>query len=185
MDWALRLLESVLFCCLATLVLFWLGDRMRSVNFDPIVVMPCVGEACEPYVGPHAGSPWSQFTDAIEPRGVTSFSNTNICTELGETLTLRGESAEGVDLIIDLITSRGTATVERADASVGESALIIEPGRRNDHFSDVIRDAFRFGPARGCHPINYKPVFWPLWIGWMLLANLRLLRGRQKVWAAR
>lgn len=185
MDWALRLLESVLFCCLATLVLFWVGDRMRGVNFDAFAVTPCVGDACEPYVGPHAGSPWSTFADAVEPRGVTSFTNTNVCTELGETLTTRGEAAEAVDLIIDLITSRGTVTIERVDAAESETALIIGPGARNDQFIDVLRDAFTFGPARGCYPINYKPVFWPLWIAWMLLVNLRLLRGRQKVWSAR
>lgn len=181
MDWALRLLESVLFCCLSALVLFWLADRMRGVDFEPFAVTPCMGEACAPYAGPDAGSPWSLFTDAIEPRGVTSFSNVNICTQLAETLASRGETAEGVDLIMDLITDRGTVTIERVE----ETALIIGPGARNDHFSDVLRDAVTVAPSRGCYPINYKPVFWPLWIGWMLLAALRLLRGRQKVWAAR
>ncbi|GAB5446482.1 hypothetical protein [Gymnodinialimonas sp.] len=181
LDRALRLLESVLFCCLATLILFWVADRLRGVDFDPIPVTPCVGDACVPYVGPPEGAPWSAYSDGLEPTGVTSFSGTNLCSQLAETLETRGSEAEGVDLILDQITARGTVAVIRAE----EGPWVIAPGPRNDGFGDVIRDAITWQPARGCHPINYKPVFWPLWAGWMLLSFLRLFRGRQQVWAQR
>ncbi|OAN71748.1 hypothetical protein A8B78_19875 [Jannaschia sp. EhC01] len=181
LDRALRVLEAILFCCLSTLVLFWIADRMRGVDFDPIVVTPCIGAACVPYVGPHAGSPWSVYTQGLEPREATSFSATNMCTQLADTLQLRGTEAEGVDLIVDLMTSRGTVTVSNLD----EATVRIAPGPRNDGFFDVIRDGLSWTPTRGCHPINYKPVFWPLWFSWTLLAFLRLFRGRQQEWARR
>lgn len=169
------------FCCLSTLVLFWFTDRMRDLDFEPIVVIPCEGAACVAYVGPHSGSPWSVFSDALDPRGVVSFSATNVCTQLSDTLQLRGEAAEGVDLILDLITSRGTVTITQPP----DGTIMIAPGARNDSFDDVLRDAIRMAPARGCHPINYQPVFWPLWSTWLLLSFWRLLRGRQAEWARR
>lgn len=181
LDRVLRVLEAIVFCCLSTLILFWIADRMRGVDFEPMPVVPCVGEACTPYVGPDAGSPWSVFTEALEPAGATSFSATNLCAQLANTLETRGDAAEGVELILDLITARGTVTVTRAE----DGPWIIGPGPRNDGFGDVVRDALSMGPSRGCHPINYKPVFWPLWTSWMLLAGLRLFRGRQQEWAKR
>lgn len=169
-----------MFCCLAGLVVFWFADRIRGLDFEPMVVSPCV-EDCLPYVGPEAGSPWSVFSTALEPRGVTSFSRTNICAQLADTLRERGEGEAGVDLILDLIAGRDTVAISRP----GDGTLIISPGARNDDFTDVLRDAISFSTARGCHPINYKPVFWPLWVGWMLLAGLRVFRNRQAVWAER
>lgn len=181
MDRVLRLLESILFCCLAALILFWIADRLRGLDFEPFPVTPCIGTACTPYTGPYQDSPWAVFSRALDARGVVSFSDTNICAHLAQTLQSRGEAAEGVANIIELITQRGTVAVSRPDDGV----VLMSPGPRNDGFSDVLRDAIRMGGSRGCHPINYQPVFWPLWTGWMLLANLRLFRGRQKVWAAR
>ncbi|ABD54804.1 hypothetical protein Jann_1887 [Jannaschia sp. CCS1] len=181
MDRVLRLLESITFCCLSALILFWIADRMRGVDFEPFEVTPCVAGDCTPYIGPYQGSPWSVFTEALDARGATSLSPINLCTQLAETLRVRGEEAQGVDLILDLITSRGTVAISRPD----DATVLIAPGPRNDGFLDVLRDGISWQPSRGCHPINYKPVFWPLWTSWMLLANLRLFRGRQKVWAAR
>lgn len=154
---------------------------MRGVDFDPIPVTPCIGAECTPYAGPHAGSPWAVYTDMLEPDGVTSFSRANMCMALAQTLEIRGGEAEGVDLVMDLITSRGTVEIIEVD----ETTIQIRPGPRNDGFWDVIRDALSMRSARGCHPINYKPVFWPLWIAWMLLASWRLFRDRQREWAKR
>ncbi|WP_341861196.1 hypothetical protein [Gymnodinialimonas sp. 57CJ19] len=181
LDWVLRVLEAVLFCCLSTLILVWISDRMRDVGFEPIAVTPCVGTQCTPYVGPYGGSTWAVFSDALSPSGPTALSNVNICTQLVETLETRGEDGEGVARVLDLITSRGTVTVER----VNEATLRIGPGARNDGFFDALRDGLSMGTSKGCFPINYKPVFWPLWASWSLLAGLRLLRGRQRVWAER
>lgn len=181
LDRILRVLEAVTFCCLSTLILFWVADRLRGVDFEPITVIMCEVTECLPYVGPYSGSPWSAFTTAIDAQGVTSFSNINVCTTLAETLLTRGEQEPGVDQIIELIAARGTATISRPE----DGTLIIGPGARNDGFGDVVRDAFRVAPGRGCHPINYKPVFWPLWTAWVLLISLRLFRNRQAVWSTR
>lgn len=170
-----------MFCCLSTLALFWFTDRLRNLDFEPIIVMPCVGAECTPYVGPDAGSAWVVFSDALDAEGVTTFSRANICAQLADTLQMRGEQGEGVDLILDLITSRGTVAITRPEGG----GIVIAPGARNDGFGDALRDAFRIASARGCHPINYKPVFWPLWSGWMLLACVRVFRGRQAAWAKR
>lgn len=177
----MKLLEAVMFCCLSALALFWFADRLRGLDFDPITVMPCVGAECSAYVGPERGSPLNAFTEALDARGVTSFSRTNICTQLADTLQTRGEDGDGVAEILQRITARGTVTVTRPD----EGMILISPGARNDSFDDAIRDAFRLRPARGCNPINYKPVFWPLWSGWLLLFCLGVLRGRQAEWAKR
>lgn len=169
-----------MFCCVAGLLVFWFADRVRSLDFEPISVTPCVAD-CLPYVGPEEGSPMSVFSDALEPRGVTSFSRMNICAQLADTLQERGEGEAGVDQILARISSRGTVAITRPE----DGTLVINPGPRNNGFNDALRDAFSFGTARGCHPINYKPVFWPLFVGWVLLAGLRVFRGRQEAWAKR
>lgn len=181
LDQVLRVLESILFCCLSALIVFWVADRIRGLDFEPFPVTPCAGADCAPYVGPSAGSPWSVYTDALDARGPVSFSSTDVCTQLAQTLEERGEDAQGVDLILDLITARGTVALSRPE----EGVIVIAPGDRNDGFGDVLRDALSTSAPRGCHPINYKSVFWPLLISWMLLLGLRLFRGRQAVWAAR
>lgn len=171
-----------MFCCLSTLVIFWFADRLRGLDFDPMIVTPCVGEACTAYVGPVRGSPWSVFTDMLEPQDVTVFSGQNMCGQLASTLEQRGAAAQGVDQIIDLMTTRGTLTLTPGPQ---DGTLILAPGARNDGFGDALRDSFSFRSSRGCFAINYKPVFWPLWLGWMLLASLRMFRGRQQEWAKR
>ena len=181
LDGVLRLLEAVVFCCLSALAVFWFYDRLRDLDFDPITVMPCVDEACSAYVGPTSDDLVSAFTGAIEARGVTSFSRVNICTQLAETLQTRGERAEGMEQVLALLSGRGTVDISRPEAGT----VTIRPGHRNNSFADALRDAIRLGPARGCHPINYKPVFWPLWCSWMLLTGLRLFRSRQAEWAKR
>lgn len=169
-----------MFCCVSALAVFWFADRIRSVDFEPMIVEPCISD-CLPYVGPPEGSPLTVFSDAMAPRGVTSFSRIDVCVQLADTLRERGEAEPGVDQIIEQITSRGTVTITRPQAGT----LVISPGARNDGFSDVVRDALRRGAPRGCNPINYKPVFWPLVLGWLLLAGLHLFRDRQAVWAKR
>lgn len=181
MDRVLRLLESIMFCCLSALVLFWLADRMRGAAFDPMPVVPCAAGTCLPYVGPDAGRLSSIFAQALEPRGVVSFSTLNLCARVAETLQTRGIDADGIDTVLDQMSQRGTITLLRPEAG----PLVIGPGARNDGVLDVFRDAVTFGPARGCYPINYKPVFWPLWLGWIVLVLLRLFRGRQREWATR
>lgn len=180
----LHVLEGVIFCCLMALVIFWFADRLRSIDFDPILVTPCVGEACAPYDGPPAGRPWERFTQALEPNGLTTFSGSNMCMRLATLVQTQGSTAQGLDLIIDLMVSRGTLMVTQADVA-GQSVFSIIPGPRNDGFFDGVRDAIVMGPSRGCHSMNYKPVFWPLFFAWTALASLRALRVRQAVWATR
>ncbi len=175
------MLEAVIFCCLVLLVTFWFADRLRSVDFDPIAVMPCTGAECEAYVGAVRGHPWSVYSDTLDQTDMISFSSANVCIQLAETLALRGEQEQGVDLILDLITARGTVAISRPD----DGTIVIGPGDRNDSFGDALRDAMSWTPTRGCNPMNYTPVFWPLWVGWMLLANLRWLRSRQAIWSKR
>ncbi|QXT38694.1 hypothetical protein [Gymnodinialimonas ceratoperidinii] len=181
LDAVLRLLEAVMFCCLSTLVVFWIADRMRGLDFEPIVVTPCVDAACTPHTGPIASRPFAAYTEALTPSGPSAFSAVNTCAQLVETLEQRGEDGEGVGRIIELMRSRGTVEILWAD----EATLTIVPGPRNDGFLEVIRDGLSMAPSRGCHPINYKPVFWPLFLGWSLLACLRVFRNRQREWASR
>lgn len=180
-DGVLRTLEAVIFCCLSALALFWFSDRLRDLNFEPVQVTPCIGADCTPYLGPQRGSPWSVISDGLDPSGVTSFSYMNMCAMLSDVLQTRGEDADGVGLVVERMTARGIVTIDRSE----DGTLIIGPGPRNDSFYDALRDAVWFGAARGCYPINYRPVFWPLWLGWMVLVSLRLLRGKQVEWAKR
>lgn len=176
LDAALRLVEGVDFCCLSALVIFWFADRLRSVDFDPFNITPCQGVACEVLDGPYADSPWSIFTNRLEPRGLTTFSRVNLCAGLGDLIAVYGVQGEGtgVELIADLMVSLGTLRVTPAG-----DALRIAPGPRNDSLDDVLRDALRWQPTRGCHPMNYTPVFWPLFLAWTLLINLRFYRKRE------
>lgn len=89
-------------------------------------------------------------------------------------------------MTIDLMEERGTLVFTRTSApGAGQTIFAITPGSRNDGFGDALRDAFSAGPSRGCHPMNYKPVFWPLFFAWAVLASLRAFRVRQAVWASR
>ncbi|WP_224814573.1 hypothetical protein [Hasllibacter sp. MH4015] len=172
LDWALRVLEGVIFCCLSALVLFWVGDRVRSLDFDPFVLTPCTGADCETYDGPSAARPYNQFTNILEPRRVTTFAHADLCRLVGDFVETYGAEADGVDLVLTLIVERGTIVLTPAEDGV----LVASPGPANDTWDDVLRDALHFAPARGCHPINYRPVFWPLLFSWMLLMGLRFYR---------
>lgn len=176
LDAVLRLFERIAFCCLSALVVIWVADRMRGVDFDPISVIPCDGAACVPYAGPEAGRPWSVYTGALDTAVITSFSNQNMCAALAETLSLRGPQGRGVDLVIDLMTSRGTVVL--TEAAAPGLPWTIAPGLRNDDFWDVARDALSLNATRGCFPMQYKPVFWPLWLLWMLVVFARFSRWR-------
>lgn len=185
-DRLLRVLEGIIFCCLTFVVIFWFADRLRSVQFEPILVSPCEGAACVPYAGPDRGSPWSLFTEMLEPSGVTTFSGDDMCVHLASALQTRGEQGESVDLIIDRMVSRGMVEItEVAVPQTDQRVLSIAAGPRNDSFGDAVRDALSWKPTHGCHAMNYKLVFWPLFSAWIALASLRVLRSRQAVWAAR
>lgn len=169
----MRLLEGVIFCCLAGVMLYWIADRLRSLDFEPVVVTPCSGAACAPYDGPDAGRHHAVYTDALEPDGVTTFSSTNLCLMAADLVQSKGTEAAGVDLILTHMTARGVIAFVQGD---GASVAMI-PGARNDSWDDVLRDAVRLAPSRGCFPMNYRPVFWPLLLSWLLLASVRLFRA--------
>lgn len=181
LDAVLRVLEAVMFCCLSTLVVFWHADRLRGLDFEPIAVTPCVGAACTAYPGPSSLDPLAAYTETLTAGGPAVFSAVNTCARLVETLRQRGTEGAGVAQIMEMMSGRGTVTILGADAAT----LTIAPGPRNDDYLDVIRDGLSTAPSRGCHPLNYKPVFWPLFLGWALLASLRVFRNRQREWATR
>lgn len=187
-DRVLRVLEGVTFCCLTAMVVFWFADRLRSVDFEPILVAPCTGGACVPSEGPSASRPFAVFTNALEPDGVSAFSSNNLCVRLATLVQTQGEGASDVELIVDLMEARGTlmfAQVQTQTPATDQIVFAITPGPRNDGVFDAVRDAFDVRPSRGCHSMSYKPVFWPLFFTWIVLSSLRALRVRQAIWATR
>ena len=177
---ALRFLEGLAFCCLSAVVILWLGDRTRDVGFDPVTLTPCSAESCRPDALGAAEDPWRQFTQALDQRGLVVLTSADTCAFAVELLRHRATDP-GTDRVLSLMQDRGTITLSPA----ATGALVVAPGRNNDGFGDVLRDAFRWQGTRGCHPMRYAPVFWPLWTMWMLLINLRLFRYGQSVWAKR
>ncbi|MEX3015638.1 hypothetical protein [Gymnodinialimonas hymeniacidonis] len=177
---ALRFVEGLAFCCLATLMLVWAVDRSRNIDFDPVTVQICEGEACSDTPEDYGDRVWSQYTDTLDLHGLTVFSSANTCAFAADVLQNRA-TEESVDRMLDLIQSRGTITMTRP----GDGTATIAPGPNNDGFGDILRDAIRWQAPRGCHPMNYTSVFWPLWAVWMLLINWRLFRYGQSVWASR
>ncbi|MBF9044985.1 hypothetical protein HKCCE4037_16705 [Rhodobacterales bacterium HKCCE4037] len=173
---ALRFLEGLVFCCLAAVVVLWAVDRSRDVGFDPVTVELCDGEAC----ADPADSAYSQYADTLDPAGLTVFSAANTCVFATDLLRSRVQD-EDMARTLDLMQSRGTIAVTLP----GDGTAIIAPGPNNDGLGDVARDAIRPMGPRGCHPMNYAPIFWPLWTVWMLLIGWRLFRYRQSVWAER
>lgn len=178
---ALRFMEGLLFCLLTTVILLWVADRLRDLDFDPFTVTLCDGPACAAPEGEALDDrPWSVYTDSLDHSGLIVFGSLNVCRMTAEVLATRtiGPSEEH---LLDLIQDRGTLIVTPVDAG----SVLIAPGANNDGLWDVARDALRWQSPRGCFAANYTPIFWPLWTAWMLLASLRVFRSRQAEWAKR
>ena len=176
----LRFLESVVFCCLAAVVILWAFDRSRDLNFDPITVAVCEGPACTPPSTAVGESVWAQYSATLDLSELTVFSSANTCAFAADVLRTRATDDSAAQTL-DFMQSRGTILVTQT----GDGTAIIAPGRNNDGLGDVARDAFRWQGPRGCHPMRYAPVFWPLWTIWMFIVSWRAFRYRQSVWAAR
>lgn len=176
----LRFVEGLVFCCLATLLIVWTADRSRDVDFEPVTVEICDAATCMPEPAAAAERVWNQYSEMLDRRGLVVFSNLNTCAFAAEILRARA-THDGAPLALDLMQSRGTITLTRP----GDGTAILGPGANNDGFGDVMRDALRWQGTRGCHPMRYATVFWPLWTVWMLLMCWRLLRYRQSLWATR
>ncbi len=176
----LRFFESVVFCCLAAVVILWAFDRSRNIGFDPISVEICEGPACTPPSTDYAESAWAQYTSTLDLSLLTVFSPANTCAFAADLLRTRA-TGDSATRALDLMQSRGTIALSLP----GDGTAIISPGRNNDGFWDVVRDAVRLQGTRGCHPMHYAPIFWPLCILWMCLGFWRLFRYRQSVWASR
>ncbi len=177
---ALKFVEGLAFCCLATLMIVWAVDRSRNIDFDPVTVQICEGADCATPTADTADRAYAQYTATLDGRGLIAFSSANTCAFAADVLQNRA-TEESTEQMLELIQSRGTITLTRP----GDGSAIVAPGPNNDGFGDILRDAFRWQAPRGCHPMNYASIFWPLWTVWMILINWRLLRHRQSVWASR
>lgn len=173
----LRMVEGVLFCCLSAATILWVGDRIRDLNFDPISVTPCTTGTCQPASEP---DPWARYVALRDARGIRTFSPQNFCA-MAVALLEEEATAPATDRVIADLETRGVIIVARAE----DDTALVSPGRNNDGWGDVLRDVFRFGTSRGCHPSNYAPVIRPLIVAWILVLLLRLFRNRQTKWRMR
>ncbi len=178
--YALRLLEGLLFCCLGALLVFWVADRARDVAFEPITVTLCAAEACDAASPAPRDRPLTQLTALLDARGLVVFSPLNICQFAAHLLETRATEA-GTEDALRLMQDRGTLTLERPD----DATAIVSAGPRNDSRWDIARDALRPSGGRGCYPISYGRVFWPLLLTWALLVGWRLFRRAQGEWRRR
>ncbi len=176
----LRFLEGLAFCCLAALVIAWASDRSRGIDFDPITVTLCDESTCADTPAENRDRVWSQFTNTLDLQGVVAFTQANVCVFAADVLQNR-LTEEGAEQTLTLMQDRGTMGITRP----GDGTATISPGRNNDGLGDILRDALRWQGTRGCHPMRYAALFWPLWTVWLLLISWRLLRYRQTVWAER
>lgn len=176
----LRFFESVVFCCLAAVVILWAFDRSRDLDFDPVTVEMCEGPACTPPPETYDDSAWAQYSATLDLSRLTVFTEANTCAFAAGLLRTRA-TEESAARTLEFMQDRGTIALSLP----GDGTAIISPGRNNDGVWDVVRDAFRWRGPRGCHPMQYAPIFWPLWILWMGLSFWRLFRYRQSVWASR
>jgi len=165
--------EGVLFCCLSAVGVIWVADRTRDLDFEPIAVVPCTVETCLPAPG---FDPWARYTALRDTPGLRSFAPQNLCAFAVDLLDGSATDPAAIRVVTDLET-RGVIAVALADDGSG----LVSAGRHNDGWSDVLRDALRFGSARGCYPSHYAPVIRPLILVWLLVVGLRLFRNRQAV----